>query len=262
LIRVQWDRVVRDAVVASIAMAIAVAGAGAMWLRMTAFGSVAGFVVWTLAGGAGTAIVVLALSGGFRPADGESSGRLTRVGLPNVLTLARFVLIAPTVVLLAGNRIVEGLVLYIVLFMTDVADGVIARRQKLSSEFGIVADPLADVVSTFAVFTVLVRQGLCPEWVYAILCIRYAMLFAGSLAFFLASGPLHFSATVPGKIVGVVQAAGASILIASTLWGGLDPAIERVLFAFLGIGFASIVVSQAIVGWRFIRRTSRSGLTR
>ena len=220
------------------------------------------FVAWTLFGGVATASLAVSMSRTFRRANAArdaagpvaAESRLSSLGLPNALTLLRFVLIAPTVVLLADHRYLEALVCYIVLFATDVADGIVARRRGLGSDFGVVADPLADVASTFAIFTVFVIQGLCPPWLYGLLAFRYATLFVGSIGLFWATGPFEFKSTIPGKIVGVVQAAAASLVMVGPLGGGLDPTIEGVLFTFLGIGFASIVVSQTIIGWRLARR--------
>ncbi len=244
----------RDAVLVSFALAFVVALAGAAWLHATHVDSdppLARFVAWTYFGAIATALLALLMSPTFQRGAND---RLASLGLPNILTLARFVLIAPTVVLLADARYPEALACYVVLFATDVADGIVARRRHLASEFGVAADPLADVASTFAIFTVFVRQGLCPPWLYALLCVRYAMLFGGSFGLFLATGPIRFNATVPGKIVGVVQAAGTTLVIAGAMVGGLDTRTERVLFTFLGIGFASIVISQALIGWRLLRR--------
>ncbi len=261
MISIRFDRVVRGAVLASMAIAVGTALLGAVWLRVAhASGGdlTAGFVRWTLLAGLATSLLSIAMS----PAFGRAPRRLPSIGLANALTLGRFVLAAPAIFLLLARCYPEALFVYIVLAATDILDGIVARRRRQSSEFGVIADPLADVISTFAVFSVLTYQGLCPTWVYAILCIRYAMLLLGSLGLFLATGPLHFTATLPGKIVGVVQAVGGSAIIFGARIGGLPAAPERVLFAFLGIGFASIVISQALIGWRFVRRTSRSGLTR
>ena len=261
-------RPVGSAIVVSIAAAGAAALLGAAWLSATRIASdppIASFVVATLLGGIATAVLSVGMGRTFRrPADASGARRpLDRLGLPNGLTILRFVLIAPATVLLAQQRYAEALVVYAALFMTDVADGVIARRHGLESEFGVIADPLADIASTFAVFTVLFVQGLCPGWVYAILIIRYASLFVGSLLIRVLTTPFDFKATIPGKIVGVVQTAGVCLIVAGVLAGGLDPRIERVLFAFLGIGFASIVASQAVIGWRLVRRrVSASGSSR
>jgi cardiolipin synthase len=276
LIPIRLPRAARSAVYVSLATALAVAALGSWWLLATrAAGDppLARFVVWTIFGGVATASLSMALSRTFRVVSDVTGGEATRpvtsdtaqrsLGLPNTLTLLRFVLIAPTVVLLGAKRYPEALACYVVLFATDVADGVIARRRRAASDFGVVADPLADVLSTFAVFSVLWSQGLCPLWLYALLAFRYAMLLVGVLGLYLAFGPRPLPATVPGKIVGVVQSAGACLLIAGAGAGGLPAAAEGVLFAFLGIGFASIVVSQAVIGWRLVRRrVSSRGPTR
>jgi len=268
LISVRIDRVVRDAVLFSLVAALSLAALGAWWLHATAAAGdppMVRFIAWTLFGGVATALLAVSMSRTFRrvnaargAAGGAETGpprpRLSSLGLPNALTLLRFVLIAPTVVLLADRCYLEALVCYIVLFATDVADGIVARRRGLGSDFGVVADPLADVTSTFAIFTVFVIQGLCPPWLYGLLAFRYAMLFVGSIGLFWATGPFEFKSTIPGKIVGVVQAVAASLVMVGPLGGGLDPTIEGVLFTFLGIGFASIVVSQTIIGWRLARR--------
>jgi cardiolipin synthase len=262
LISHRIDRVVREGALVSLAIAVVAAALGALWLSATRVASdppSSRFVAWTLAGGVAAAALAVSMSRLFR----RGHERLASLGLPNALTLARFVLIAPTVVLLLDARYPEALACYVVLFATDVADGIVARRRGAVSEFGVVADPLADVVSTFAVFTVFLAREWCPLWLYILLAGRYAMLFLGSFFLFLATGPFTFKATVPGKIVGVVQAFGACLVIGGAMAGGLDPATERVLFAFLGIGFASIVLSQAVIGWRLARRrVSPSGPTR
>ncbi len=252
----------REAVLITLALTCAVVVLACLWLRLTQVASdppVARFAAWTLAGGAATVLLVASMSRLLRR-DGT---RLESFGVPNLLTVLRFVLIAPTVVLLADQRYPEALVCYVVLFMTDVADGIVARRRGLTSEFGVVADPLADVASTFAVFAVFFRDDLVPAWLFGILLVRYGMLFLGSLLMTLATGPIHYQATAPGKIVGVVQAVGACLIMGGAMMGGLDPTTERVLFAFLGIGFASIVGSQAVIGWRLARRRATlSGPTR
>jgi phosphatidylglycerophosphate synthase len=243
-------------------LAAAAALAGGVWLWARGHRSdVVPLFAWTLVGGAATAgAVVLAGARWFRRDDGAP---LVALGLPNLLTIARCILVAPTVVLLAREHYGAALFAYAVLTATDVVDGMVARRHALQSEFGTIVDPLADVASTFAVFTVLVVDGLAPAWVYVVLTVRYAMLFVGSAVLSWTVAPIRFRATVPGKIVGVAQALGISIVIAGAGSGGLSPPVSRVVFPFLGIAFASIVVSQAVLGWRHIRgRASRRGPAR
>lgn len=185
-------------------------------------------------------------------------GRMRQtIGLANYLTLARFYLIVPVVVLFSHGYAAEALVLYVVLGLTDIADGIIARRRGEQTAFGVVMDPLADVFSTAAIFAVFLAEGLVPAWLFAILMIRYGMLIVGSFVLFLATGPIEFRATIPGKIVGVLQAIGI-IIIAWCVWRGLDweRDLAPVLFPLLGLVFASIIVSQAIIGFLHLRRYS------
>jgi phosphatidylglycerophosphate synthase len=191
------------------------------------------------------------------PTAGGDGHPLSRFGVANALTVLRLVLIGPVVVLLARQNYPAALVVYGLLGITDVIDGVISRARREQSEFGVVMDPVADIVSTYAVFTVFVVDNLVPGWLYLLLTARYAMLLAGSLGLFLATGGIEFRATTPGKVVGVVQAAGAAVLMAGAGGVRVPPAVRGALFAFLGLGFASIVVSQAYLGrmhWRRARR--------
>jgi len=188
--------------------------------------------------------------------DGQGRVRAT-VGLANYLTMARFYLIVPVVVLFSHGESFYALALYLVLGLTDVADGVVARRRGEQTEFGVVMDPLADVFSTAAVFGAFLAAGLIPLWLFLVLMLRYAMLIVGSFVLFLATGPVRFKATIPGKIVGIIQGFGI-IIIAWCVWRGTDwqSDVAPALFPALGLVFASIVVSQAVTGYLHLKRYS------
>jgi cardiolipin synthase len=245
----------------SFALAAVTAAAGAAWMLPIhgARGALT-MAASTLAGGGLAAALVVVGARWLAPGpDGERRrGILPALGLANLLTLFRVVLIAPVVVLLIEGEHHAALAVYALLVFTDVADGVVARARREQGEFGVFMDPVADIASTYAVFTVFVVDKLVPEWLYLILTVRYVMLGAGSLGFYLATGPLEFRATVPGKVVGVIQALGAGVLMASAGGVGLSAAAREVLFASLGLGFASIVVSQAVLGWTRLRRARRA----
>ena len=177
-----------------------------------------------------------------------------RLGIANALTLARLALIAPTVSLLVDGHSTAAVACYVILIATDVADGIVARRRGETSTFGMFLDPLADILSTFAVFTFFAIEGWIPVWLYVLLLVRYLMLCIGSLVLSHTVGPMEFHATIPGKIVGVVQAAGVLWIMHAAAGGDGPVPGDGPLFAFLGIGFLSIVVSQAIIGYRHVRR--------
>lgn len=178
--------------------------------------------------------------------------------LADKLTILRFMLVVPVVVLLIDEKFWPALAAYIVSLLTDAADGVVARRRGQTTKFGAVMDPLADIVSTAGVFGALLAIGLLPPWVFVILCVRYGVLFAGSAVLSLLVGPIHFRATAVGKIVGVLQAAIAIIIIVLAATGQpWQQTSGNVLFPFLGVIFSSVIVSQIVIGIRHLRQAPK-----
>ena len=167
----------------------------------------------------------------------------------------RLLLVAPIAVLLWQERFALALAVYIVCAGTDVLDGIVARRRGEQTEFGVIMDPLADILSTAVVFAVLLAMQLVPLWVFAILMVRYCSLLIGSIVIFFATGPIRFKATPVGKIVGVLQAVGIMVIIAlaaseadwTATWG-------RFIYPVLAVLFGSVIVSQLIIGYRLIRK--------
>ncbi len=89
------------------------------------------------------------------------------MNLPNRLTLGRFVL---TIFFLAAllwrarfNDTI-ALVLFCLAGLTDYYDGMIARRDKLITNFGTLMDPLADKILTCSAFIAFVGRGTVPAW--------------------------------------------------------------------------------------------------
>jgi CDP-diacylglycerol--glycerol-3-phosphate 3-phosphatidyltransferase len=101
--------------------------------------------------------------------------------LPNALTLARFAAIPLFVVLLVRDQdgpswpagIVFGLA-----GITDQVDGWLARRWRVQSAFGKVADPLADRLMIDVCVVLLVAYDRLP-WVALAILLRDVVLVAG-----------------------------------------------------------------------------------
>ena len=103
--------------------------------------------------------------------------------IPNALTLLRLVLIPVFVVLLVpaddGHSVAAGVV-FGVAGISDYLDGWLARRWRVQSDFGRVADPLADrlMIDAAVVLLVLVHDRL-PWIALAIVIARDVLLIAG-----------------------------------------------------------------------------------
>ena len=99
------------------------------------------------------------------------------MNLPNKLTLFRVILIPFFVFFLLapffegyGNYI--ALAIFIVASLTDMADGKIARKYNLVTNFGKFMDPLADKLLVYSAMICLVDLKLIPSWVVLIIIAR------------------------------------------------------------------------------------------
>jgi len=115
------------------------------------------------------------------------------MNLPNQLTILRLILTVPFVAALSisfpGAKSL-ALGLFIVSSVTDYADGYIARKYKLITDFGKLMDPLVDKIMTMSAFICLVSLGSVPAWAVIVIVSRE----------FLITG-LRLIAAVRGKVL-------------------------------------------------------------
>ena len=101
--------------------------------------------------------------------------------LPNALTILRFVAIPVFVLVLLAERSGPSWLAGIVFggaAITDQVDGWLARRWKVESEFGKVADPLADRLMIDIAVVMLVALDRLP-WIALVILARDILLVAG-----------------------------------------------------------------------------------
>jgi CDP-diacylglycerol--glycerol-3-phosphate 3-phosphatidyltransferase len=101
--------------------------------------------------------------------------------IPNMLTVVRLLLIPVFVALLLtsdGGHSWAAAIVFAVAAVTDQIDGWLARRWHVESEFGKIADPLADRLMIDAAVILLWHAGRLP-WVALAIPARDAALIAG-----------------------------------------------------------------------------------
>ena len=128
------------------------------------------------------------------------------MNLPNKLTVARIVMTVLMVVFLLLNGAVWAWLsaaLFIAASLTDMADGRIARRRHLVTNFGKFMDPLADKILNYSVMIVLIQEYLVPPVALVIILFRE----------FVVSG-IRLSAAEQGRVV------------AANIWGKLKTLVQ------------------------------------
>ena len=110
------------------------------------------------------------------PAPGPTAPRV--VNLPNALTVLRLAVVPVLAIVLLqdGGRDDSGrwwaAVLFVAAILTDWSDGMIARRTGTVTEFGKLADPIADKALTGMALIGLSILALLPWWVTVVILAR------------------------------------------------------------------------------------------
>lgn len=131
----------------------------------------------------------------------------SRAGLraiPNILSSSRVVLAAAFVVL---DDVNTRLLLVGLAAATDVLDGWIARRARLTSKWGALIDPIADRVFALVAVSSFLFDGTLSTVGYFVMISRDIMTAVGFLVARAVSWlkPIEFKARVSGKLVTVLQ---------------------------------------------------------
>jgi cardiolipin synthase len=171
--------------------------------------------------------------------------------LPNIICIARILLIWPIVSALARHNYALALVLFIVAAVSDGLDGYLAKRFGWQSELGKFLDPAADKFLLVIVFVCSTWFGLVPQWLTAAAVARDFMIAAGALVFRLWFGPLHGRPTVLSKINTAVQLLYLACVMSLAAFR-LPP--EEMISAMAVITFCTTVISGVAYVSSFTRR--------
>lgn len=179
---------------------------------------------------------------------------MSKMNLPNKLTIFRIVLIVPFILLLLGegsgwkwfSAIFGGIMEYvdyialgvfIVASLTDLIDGKIARKYNLVTNFGKFMDPLADKLLVSAALIALVEMDRIPAWIVIVIISREFIISGFRLV--AADNHVVIAASYWGKFKTVFQMVMVCLLIADI--PKLRLVTEIVMWAALALTVVSLV---------------------
>lgn len=157
--------------------------------------------------------------------------------LPNALTVLRILLVPVFLVVLLAEGGTEptlrvwAFVVFVVAMVTDWIDGTLARRWDLITDFGKIADPIADKALMAAALIGLWMVGTLPFWVPLVILVRE---FGITVLRFVIIRWVVLPASKGGKIKTVLQTAAIALML---LW---VPAL---------VWFPAIGLAWTVVAW-------------
>jgi len=119
--------------------------------------------------------------------------------IPNVLTLLRIALVVPFAVFMAQHQFMPALVVLFVAGLTDGLDGFLARYFHWRSQFGSIADPVADKVLLVTTYVSLGFVGHMEWWLVAVVVGRDLLIFSGAIAYWFLVGKYQGQPTLVSK---------------------------------------------------------------
>lgn len=183
------------------------------------------------------------------------------LNLPNVLTLAR-ILLVPVLVVALLVETPDGDLLAAIVFaaasLTDAVDGYLARSRNAITDFGKLMDPVADKLLVIGALVSLVSLDRLAAWVAMVIIAREMAVTATRMY---ANGKgVVIAANWWGKAKTIVQVAALFFLIVA---GDPTPAwVDGLVYAMVAITIASGV--DHVFGLRRVLRAAgerRPGLT-
>lgn len=159
------------------------------------------------------------------------------MNLPNKLTFSRLILTGVFLVVMFGQfkfHETVALLVFSVASITDYYDGMIARRDKLITSFGVLLDPLADKILICSAFIAFVERGWMPAWMVVIVVARELAI--TGLRLLAASKNVVLAAERFGKhktISQIVAILAILVLAAHGEWGAVGQVFS---FNLLGFG--------------------------
>lgn len=149
------------------------------------------------------------------------------MNLPNKLTMLRMAMIPVFVIFMmvpfAAGRYI-ALAVFIAASLTDTADGYIARKYNLVTDFGKFMDPLADKLLVCSAMICLVHTDEIPFWIVIIIIARE----------FIISG---------FRLV----AADNGIVIAASMWGKVKTVCQMVMVIVILLNIPQLHILEVIL---------------
>jgi cardiolipin synthase (CMP-forming) len=162
----------------------------------------------------------------------------------NQLTLMRMVLIPPFAILLLYGFRGWALIIFLAAGITDLFDGLIARRTGQKTTLGAWLDPMADKLLVVTMFVMLTLPGTgaanrLPLWFTILVLSRDIAIVLTVAVVNLAVGPRTFRPSMFGKVATATYILTGVATLYFNYLGVTSPVIDFLVYASLAITFIS-----------------------
>jgi len=142
-----------------------------------------------------------------------------RLSIPNLITLARILLVPVVVWAIASNQMLFAFLLFAAAGVSDAVDGFLAKRFNMTSELGAYLDPLADKVLIVSIYISLGIADVLPRWLVILVVSRDLLIVGGVLLAWLIRRPVDVKPHPVSKANTAAQLLLVGLVLASLGFG-------------------------------------------
>lgn len=123
-----------------------------------------------------------------------------RLSIPNLITLARILLVPVVVWAIATGHMDVAFLLFLLAAISDAVDGFLAKRFGMTTALGAYLDPLADKVLIVSIYVALGIANAIPPWLVILVVSRDIMIVGAVILSWLVDRPVAIRPHTVSKI--------------------------------------------------------------
>ena len=169
------------------------------------------------------------------------------MSIPNLITLARIVMVPVIVWAITANHMLAAFVLFMVAGLSDLVDGFLAKRFGMATKLGAYLDPLADKAMIVSIYVALGIAEAIPRWLVILVVWRDIMIVAAVLLSWLVGKPVDLKPITVSKLNTLAQVLLAVVVLATLGFAvDADLLINALIATVTALTLASIALYLAL----------------
>jgi len=137
------------------------------------------------------------------------------VSLPNLITIARILIVPVIILLINSGQMAAAFVLFILAGLSDAVDGFIAKHFDQATQLGAYLDPVADKILLVSIYVTLGQLGHLPAWLVILVVSRDLLIVGAFLLAWIMGLDIKVAPLMVSKANTTVQIILAGLILAN-----------------------------------------------
>jgi len=177
------------------------------------------------------------------------------LNIPNLISLARILLVPVIVWAIASNEMQIAFGLFVVAGLSDLVDGFLAKRFRMATELGAYLDPLADKAMLVSIYVTLGIVEAVPRWLVILVVSRDIMIVTAVILSWLVDKPVKLKPLAVSKLNTLAQVLLAAFVLARL---GIELRLELAIQVLTAMVAALTLLSIAFYLAAWVRHMNAS----